>query len=144
MFAVQIGDVVAALPNAVGSLKLGPVHAATQGVERSNIDLRHSKALRVGHAGVDAVGGRGNVVVHGEVGLVIVDVTKPGFIHPARIRSPGPVTSARDWLLTLGGQPLRLEEGLILRGFKVASPEDHAIQGVALVDVVVDLSQHAV
>jgi len=67
-----------------------------------------------------------------------------GVVHSPRLSVPGPVSSPRDWLLALSGQPLRLEEGLILSRFKVASPENHAVQGMALIDVVVDLSQHTV
>src|SRR4029077_12973719 len=93
VLAAQIGDKVAPLPDAVRSLKLGPVHATAERVERSDIDLWHAKALWVSHTGVNAVSTRGNVVVYSEVGLVIVDVTKARLIDPARIRSPGPASS---------------------------------------------------
>src|SRR6202043_1122683 len=98
MFAAQNRDSIQKLQNAVRSYELGPPGPDTIAcAAEASVDRRHSEIKRIrdasrhhGGRAVESVGGRVDVVIVAEEGLIVVSVTKAGFIHHVGIGCPSP------------------------------------------------------
>src|SRR5579862_676591 len=145
MFSCRIRNVVDELNPSVRPLKFWPLESAQSRNEcSSETNAGKAAGIRTAHASIKAVTGRRYVQVTRKRGLVQAVVAGARFVHPTSARRPDPVSSHH---LSAGmdlRSPVGLQLGEIFHRAVVVSIEIHPADAVALVDVVIDLTQRVV
>src|SRR5580704_9227019 len=133
------------LSDGIRALELWPFETAKAGNESSGkADAGQPSRERSAHAGVDAISGGWCVQVSGKRRLIKTVITEAGFVHPLRVGSENPISSAN---LSAGvnlGTPLWLQFGKIFDRPIVIAVKVKAANVIALIWVVVHLTDHIV